>query len=120
GAPGFDADNKTESRGPNTLYSRKGGNSQTAQFRLEGVDSNRDAIGARIAVKVSPREGRPVTFHYHVRSAEGFQSQNSRWQLVDLKGAERAEVAVRWPSGRRTQHEIRAGAREIFRERPAE
>ncbi|MBW2541770.1 MAG: VCBS repeat-containing protein, partial [Deltaproteobacteria bacterium] len=40
GAPGFDADNKTESRGPNTLYSRKGGNSQTAQFRLEGVDSN--------------------------------------------------------------------------------
>ena len=120
GAPGFDADNDAESRGMNTLYSRNGGNSQTAQFRLEGVDSNRDAIGARIAVKVSRQGSSPKTFHYSVRSAEGFQSQNSRWQLVNLMGAKRAEVDVRWPSGRITAHEIRAGAREIFRERSSE
>jgi hypothetical protein len=102
----------------NTLYSRKAGNQQTAQFRLEGVDSNRDAIGARIRVTVSPEEVPPQIFHYSVRSAEGFQSQNSSWQLVNLMGTERAEVEVRWPSGRVTQHTIRVGARETFRERP--
>jgi hypothetical protein len=102
----------------NTLYSRKGGNQQTAQFRLQGVDSNRDAIGARIRVTVSPEGKPPQIFHYSVRSAEGFQSQNSSWQLINLMGMAQAEVEVRWPSGRATQHAIRVGAREIFRERP--
>ena len=118
GSPGFDAKNGTESRGMNTLYSRKGGNQQTAQFRLQGIDSNRDAIGARIRVTVSPEGKPPQIFHYSVRSAEGFQSQNSSWQLINLMGMEQAEIEVRWPSGRVTQHAIRVGAREIFRERP--
>jgi hypothetical protein len=118
GAPGWDVDNGAESRGMNTLYSRKGGNNQTAQFRLEGVDSNRDAIGARIRVTVSPEGKPPQIFHYSVRSAEGFQSQNSSWQLVNLMGTEQAAVELRWPSGRVSQHTIRVGAREIFREPP--
>jgi hypothetical protein len=118
GSPGADATNGTESRGTNTFYTRKGGNQQTAQLRLEGVDSNRDAIGARIRVTVSPK-GKPAkVFHYHVRSAEGFQSQNSSWQLVNLMGTEQAEVELRWPSGQVSQHTIRVGAREIFREPP--
>jgi hypothetical protein len=118
GAAGWDVRKGTESRGMNTLYSRKGGNQQTAQFRLEGVDSNRDAIGARIRVTVSPEAKPPQTFHYSVRSAEGFQSQNSSWQLVNLMGTEQAAVELRWPSGRVSQHTIRVGAREIFREPP--
>ena len=118
GAAGWDFRNGTESRAMNTFYSRKGGNQQTAQFRLEGVDSNRDAIGARIRVTVSPEEKPPQTFHYSVRSAEGFQSQNSSWQLVNLMGTEQAAVELRWPSGRVSQHTIRVGAREIFREPP--
>jgi len=118
GSPGADAENGTESRGMNTFYTRKSGNPQTAQFRLEGVDSNRDAIGARIRVAVSPEGKPPQIYHYSVRSAEGFQSQNSSWQLVNLLGAEQAAVELRWPSGRVSQHTIRVGAREIFREPP--
>ena len=116
GAAGWDIKKNDESRGMNTLYSRKGGNQQTAQFRLEGVDSNRDAIGARIRVTVSPAGKPPQIFHYSVRSAEGFQSQNSSWQLVNLMGTEQAEVEVRWPSARVSRHTIRVGAREIFKE----
>jgi hypothetical protein len=118
GAAGWDAANGADSRGMNTYYTRKGGNRETAQFRLEGVESNRDALGARIRVTVSPEGKPPQVFHYSVRSAEGFQSQNSSWQLVNLMGTEQAAVEVRWPSGRVSQHAIRVGAREIFREPP--
>jgi len=118
GSPTWDAQKGTDSRGVNTLYTRKGGNRQTAQFKLEGVESNRDAIGARIRVTISPEGMPPQTFHYSVSSAEGFQSQNSSWQLVNLLGAEQAAVELRWPSGRVSQHTIRVGAREIFREPP--
>jgi hypothetical protein len=120
GSPTWDAQKGTESRGMNTLYTRKGGNQQTAQFKLEGVESNRDAIGARIRITISPEGKPPQAFHYSVRSAEGFQSQNSSWQLVNLMGTGKVDVEVRWPSGQVTQHAIRVGAREIFRERPSD
>lgn len=120
GSPGFDAKSGADSRGLNTLYSHKGGNADTAQIRLRGVDSNRDAIGARIEVTVSPKEGPAQIFHYSVQSSQGFQSQNSSWQLIRLMGSKQAEVKIRWPSGRRTEHAIRAGERKILLERSTE
>ncbi len=116
GSPLFDFVNGTDSRGTNTFYTRKGGNPQTAQFRLEGVKSNRDAIGARIRVTVPRKEKPAKIFHYSVRSAEGFQSQNSSWRLINLMGSEQAEIEVRWPSGVVSQHAIQVGARVTFQE----
>jgi hypothetical protein len=113
GAPPHDLRRGTESRSMNALYTRGKANEKTAAIRLEGVDSNRDAIGARIAVSVPPGN----VFHYSVGSAQGFQSQNSRWQLLNLMGAEQADVAIRWPSGQSTKHTVKAGERKVIRER---
>ena len=83
-----------DSRGLNTLYSHKGGNADTAQIRLRGVDSNRDAIGARIEVTVSPKEGPAQTFHYSVQSSQGFQSQNSSWLNGRADGLQKSKHLV--------------------------
>jgi hypothetical protein len=48
GSPPHDLRHGTDSRAFNALYSRKAANEKTAAFSLRGVDSNRDAIGARI------------------------------------------------------------------------
>jgi hypothetical protein len=113
GAPPFDLRNGTDSRAFNALYSRKAANEKTAAISLRGVDSNRDAIGARIKVTVSPGN----QFHYEIRSAQGFQSENSRWQLVNLMNEERASIEIRWPSGRMTTHTVEAGDRTTIQER---
>ena len=113
GAPPFDLKHGTESRSFNALYSKGKANATTAAILLQGVDSNRDAIGARIAVNVSSGN----KFHYVVGSAQGFQSQNSRWQLINLMNSEQAAVSIRWPSGRVTKHTVKAGERRVILER---
>jgi hypothetical protein len=113
GAPPYDLKNGTDSRAFNALYSKRMANEKTAAVLLKGVDSNRDAIGARIKVTVSPGN----QFHYEIRSAQGFQSENSRWQLVTLMNEERASIEIRWPSGRVTNHTVEAGDRTIIQER---
>jgi len=113
GAPPFDLKHGTDSRAFNALYSKGKANAKTAAILLQGVDSNRDAIGARIAVDVSPGN----QFHYVVGSAQGFQSQNSRWQLINLMNSEQAAVSIRWPSGRVTKHTVKAGERRVILER---
>ena len=110
GSPPFDLRNGSDSRAMNALYSRNAPDEKTAAIRLQGSASNRDAIGARIAVTVPPGK----RFHYDVRSAQGFQSENSRWQLVNLMGEERADVEIRWPAGSVTKHELAAGERKLI------
>lgn len=80
---------------------------RTATLILEGTRSNRDAIGARIKVM---QEGGAVHY-YVVRSAQGFQSQNSRSMLVALGKSERATVEVQWPAGGTTLQTVEAGQR---------
>jgi hypothetical protein len=92
---------------------RKPGEGNTATILLKGVDSNRDAIGARIELILSP----DARFHYDVRSAQGFQSENSRWHLLQLLDQKTARVKVRWPSGSVTNHNITAGDRTVIYER---
>ena len=113
GSPPYDMKNDSESRARNAFYSRPEGNEKTAAFLLQGVDSNRDAIGARIKVKVSPGGN----YHYVVGSSQGFQSQNSRWQLINMMDSKQAKVEVLWPSGRITKHAVNVGERRIILER---
>ena len=64
-------------------------------FRLKGTKSNRDAIGAVIAIETSA--GRRVA---SVQAGSGFLSQHSKdvfFGLGDSKGPVRA--SIRWPSG---------------------
>ena len=66
-------------------------------FRLEGTESNRDAVGARLVVETA--SGRRLT--RSVRSGSGFRSQPSRTVHFGLgEEDEIREVKVFWPSGR--------------------
>ena len=64
-------------------------------FRLRGVKSNRDAIGA--AVTVETESGRQTRM---LQAGSGFLSQHSKevfFGLGETKGPVRA--SIRWPSG---------------------
>ena len=71
-------------------------------FRLEGTESNRDAVGARLVVETA--SGRRLT--RSVRSGSGFRSQPSRTVHFGLgEEDEIREVKVFWPSGRVDLHQ---------------
>ncbi len=64
-------------------------------FRLEGVQCNRDAIGARLIVETdSQRQIRTL------RAGEGYLSQSTKWLHFGLAAETTVnKVTVRWPSG---------------------
>lgn len=65
------------------------------QLKLEGVQSNRDAIGARITVQTGE-----LTLTDEVNAGSGYASQNSLWQqfgLGDHTAIDR--ITIQWPSG---------------------
>jgi len=70
-------------------------------LRLEGRDSNRDAIGARVTVDAGEhRRAREVT------AGHAFISQSSRWLDIAFgESIDAARITVRWPSGRVDEHE---------------
>ena len=71
-------------------------------FRLEGTESNRDAVGARLVLQTA--SGRRLT--RSVRSGSGFRSQPSRTLHFGLgEEDEIHEVKVFWPSGRVDLHQ---------------
>jgi tetratricopeptide (TPR) repeat protein len=66
--------------------------------KLHGVRCNRDAVGARVTVRL--RGDRHAPLMRTVRAGEGFLTQSSRWLHFGLgASAEIEQVAVRWPSG---------------------
>jgi hypothetical protein len=82
---------------PPTLLRNEGGNRNACiQVRLEGIESNRDGIGARIWVSANKRKQ-----VQEVCSGGSYLSQSDLCVHFGLGGAERVdEVTVRWPSGR--------------------
>lgn len=74
-------------------------------FRLQGKQSNRDGIGARVVVTLA--EGRSLT--KTLKAGDGFLSQSSKWLHFGLGStAGIARIEVHWPGG----------ARERFTEAP--
>ncbi len=91
-------------------------------FRLRGTDSNRDAIGARVTVELSPRAGSfptpsptpsPPRLIQTVRAGDAFLSQSSKWVHFGLgSDTDVSKVEVRWPSGIvESFSDVRAGGR---------
>ena len=69
-------------------------------LKLTGIQSNRDAIGARVEVELT--KGSPRRLFRSVRAGNGFVSQSSK--RIHFGLGERQEiksVTVRWPNGRR-------------------
>ena len=107
GHPTFDQEQESRMspEHPALFLNRLGPRANTAALTLVGTSSNRDAVGARI--RVDGEESR----YYTVRSMQGFQSQNSRTQLVSLGGQETARVEITWPSGTLQMLNVRSGER---------
>jgi hypothetical protein len=78
------------------LLRNDGGNGNSwIALRLVGRRSNRDAVGARVTVRLGEK-----TFMKEVKTGVSYLSQRSFVLLFGLGGADAAEgVAVRWPSG---------------------
>ena len=82
-------------------------------FRLEGIKSNRDGVGASVAVKASGR----VQVAHRVGGGS-FQSANDARLHFGLGPCEQVEsVEVRWPSGQADRHgALPAGRGYLLRE----
>lgn len=76
------------------LLNRTEGAGRSLSVKLEGRRGPRDALGARVEVRV---EGAPPSVH-GVRAGEGYLSQSSRWLHIGLGAANGpVEVIVHWP-----------------------
>jgi hypothetical protein len=106
GHPTFDAiEGRISPEYPALFVNQKGTPGIRVTLTLVGKSSNRDALGARIRVDGS------TTHYYVVRSMQGFQSQNSKSQVVTLGSAKTAKVEIRWPSGNAQTLIVNAGDR---------
>jgi tetratricopeptide (TPR) repeat protein len=71
------------------------------RLRLEGVESNRDAIGARVELLIDRPDGKTAPLVRTLSAGEGFLSQSSKWIHFGLgREATVTGGAIRWPSGR--------------------
>ena len=67
------------------------------RLRLVGTNSNRDAIGARLELRL---EGEPNPIVRTLKAGEGFLSQSSKWVHFGCGSLHDFEsLKVRWPSG---------------------
>ncbi len=90
-------------RYPNALFRNPGHDNATLTLRLEGRRSNRNAIGARIAVVVERPSGATRTIHATVSSGASFGAQPFR-QQVGLGDATRiVSLEIDWPTTGATQ-----------------
>lgn len=76
------------------------------EIRLEGSNSNRMAIGARIRVtRFDPQTGSPAAILREYWGAEGtYRSVGCGPLHIGLGKAERVDVEVHWPSGKVSYH----------------
>jgi enediyne biosynthesis protein E4 len=83
--------------GPAVLLRNDGGNrNHSLELKLVGHVSNRDGVGARVAVTTGG-----VTQTVEKRASGGYLSQNDPRLVVGLGAATKAaRVEVRWPSGK--------------------
>ena len=87
----------------NALYENPGFGNHWITIKLEGVQSNRSAIGARIHVVAADEDGAERSIYRHVNSGGSFGGNPLR-QTVGLGASSRIErLEVFWPTTGVTQ-----------------
>ena len=66
-------------------------------IRLEGRQSNRDAVGARVELHLKDDSVRPMI--QTLRAGDAFLSQSSKWLHFGLRDSKPDHISVRWPAG---------------------
>ena len=83
-----------------TFLRNNGGNRRNwLAIRAQGVESNRDGIGAKLFVTTGD-----VRRVFEVRGSDSYLSSNDMRVHVGLGDAESADLEIRWPSGQRDLH----------------
>ena len=86
--------------GPPQMFLNRGGTRHWLAISLRGTQSNRDGLGARVQVNGQSQDA---------TTAGSYLSANDKLLHFGLGTAERAQVEILWPSGRRqTLKDVRA------------
>ncbi len=88
----------------NVLFENPGHGNRWLTVRLEGVESNRSAVGARLAVTVETDAGLR-TIHSTVGSDGGFGGSSLQQEIGLGQARSIGSLVVRWPSGRQDTYE---------------
>ena len=83
--------------GNNILYINPGNTNKWVTLFLEGVTSNRDAIGARIKVMVLQRDGKRRNIYATVGTGGSFGSSSLRQEIGLGDATQIVSVEVQWP-----------------------
>ena len=87
----------------NALYENPGHGNHWLSVRLSGVESNRAAIGARIALELAMQDGTRRQVHRHVTSGGSFGASTFK-QEIGLGQAQRiVSMEIHWPTTGRRQ-----------------
>ena len=89
------------------LLRNDGGNRRNwLTIRTQGVESNRDGIGAKILVETAAGHRA-----FEVRGSDSYLSSNDMRVHVGLGESASADIEIRWPSGRRDRHKAVAAGK---------
>jgi len=92
---GFALGFNTPSENPDILFLNDGNSNNWSEIRLQGIESNRNGIGARIEIEGA--WGKQIR---EVRSGESYGTMNSLMTHFGLgTNAEIDKITVKWPSG---------------------
>jgi len=87
----------------NALFENPGGGGHFLQLRLTGTRSNRQGVGARVAVTVERADGSERTLHRAVGCGSSFGGSTLR-QDIGLGDATRiVELVIEWPTTQQRQ-----------------
>ena len=109
--------NQSDETARNTFFRNDSEGGNWLMLDLVGVESNRDAIGARITA-VMLQNGRELTLTREVRSAQGWRGQSSRSIHLGVGEVRKIDILeIRWPSGHIDRlQDVHAGQRMTIRE----
>lgn len=100
----------TENHGPAHLWRNDLVDQHFLRVKLEGRESNRDAIGSRVIAVI---DGHRI--ERRIRTGSSFLSQSEKTAVFGLGDSERVDtLLVYWPSGRLDEYTELAADQEIF------
>jgi len=76
------------------------------QLRLEGISSNRAAIGARVRIKIKMEDNSVQNFYHTVCTGGSFGSQTLRVEAGLGKAKSIEEIEIQWPNEKQTKEMI--------------
>lgn len=83
------------------FYLNPSAQNNSVRIRLQGVRSNRDAIGARVFLYSSSDSGRTLLGFREVSAGNGYLSGSTEWVFFGMAGRDTAYVDIIFPGGKK-------------------